>query len=192
MTDALLVIGSYVLGSIPSAYLWTRLLSGQDIRRVGSGNVGGMNAARNVGLPAGVATAVMDLGKGALAVYLAQSLSSTPWLPLLCALAAVIGHNWMLFLRFKGGKGLGAAAGAMLLLCPVAIAVVLPLLAVTALLFRSTYMGVVVAFALLPLILYWLGPGPTWALFGAALAVVVIAKHAENVRDYLAGSRGLT
>lgn len=191
MIDSLLVLGSYILGSFPSAYLATRLLSGKDIRRVGSGNVGGMNAARNVGLAAGVATGLLDVGKGALAVYLAQSLSSAPWLPLLCALAAVAGHNWMLFLGFKGGKGLGAATGAMLLLRPVSIAVVVPLLVVMALLFRSTYIGVVAAFTLLPFILYWLGPGPVWFLFGAALAAMVIAKHVENVRDYLAGSRGL-
>ncbi|MDQ7794059.1 MAG: glycerol-3-phosphate acyltransferase [bacterium] len=192
MTDLWLAALSYVIGSFPSAYLATRMLSGQDIRRVGSGNVGGMNAARNVGLPAGIVTGILDVAKGALAVYLARSLSADPWLPLICAVAVVAGHNWMLFLGLKGGKGLGASAGAMLVLLPVSIAVVVPLIAVLALVFRNTYMGVVVAFGLLPLVLYLLGPGPVWAAFGAALAVVVIAKHVENVRDYLAGARGLT
>jgi len=191
--DFLLVGLSYLVGSFPSAYLFTKLCSGADIRRVGSGNVGGMNTARNVGVWAGAATAALDVGKGALAVYLGASLSSTPWLPHVCALAAVAGHNWMLFLGLRGGgKGLGTSAGAMLVLLPQAIAVMIPLVAAFALVFRSTYMGVVVAFLLLPGVLYWLGGRAEWALFGLCLAAIVIAKHRENVRDYLAGARGLS
>ena len=177
---------SYLLGSIPSGYLVARMLAGKDLSRSGTGNLGGLNAARVAGLPAGLVTVALDIGKGALAVHFARVAAPESWVPLLAGLAAVIGHNWMLFLGAKaGGKGLATSAGAMLLLLPVAIPVAAVLVALLALMFRSIYMGVVAAFFILPAAMYLLGGHLAWGLFGAALSTVVIAKHVEDIRDYL-------
>jgi glycerol-3-phosphate acyltransferase PlsY len=113
------VVLGYLLGSIPSAYIVTRLATGRDIRRMGGGNVGGLNVFREVGLGAAAATGFADLAKGAAAVAIAQwLLDASPHFVLATAVAAVVGHNWMLFLKFKGGKGMGAAIGGLFILVP--------------------------------------------------------------------------
>lgn len=120
MNEAIAVIIGYLLGSTPSAYLATRLATGKDIRRMGGGNVGGLNVFREVGFWPAAAVGIVDLGKGAAAVAVAHWLLAvaTPFV-LLAGLASVIGHNWMVWLKFSGGKGLGAAFGAMAVLFPV-------------------------------------------------------------------------
>ncbi len=186
MLSALVVGVSYLIGSIPSGYLVTRMLAGKDLRRSGTGNLGGLNAARVGGVRAGLITAGLDIGKGALAVYLARLAAPDSWVPLLAALAVVIGHNWMLFLGARGGgKGLATSTGAMLLLLPVTIPVAAGLMGVFALILRSVYMGVVVAFLIMPIAAYLLGGHLAWGLFGTALSAAIIAKHAGNIQDYL-------
>ncbi len=114
-----LVLG-YLLGSIPSAYIATRLATGKDIRRLGGGNVGGLNIFREVGPWPALAVGIVDLGKGAAAVAIALWVLEVPTLfVLLAGLASVTGHNWMIFLKFSGGKGMGATFGALAVLLPV-------------------------------------------------------------------------
>ena len=113
------VVLGYLLGSIPTAYIVTRLAKGKDVRQLGGGNVGGLNVYREVGfLPAAV-VGFVDLGKGVAAVAIAYWLLnlSLPFV-LAAALAAVVGHNWMLFLKFSGGKGMGPAIGSLFVLLP--------------------------------------------------------------------------
>lgn len=96
---------AYLLGSIPSAYLVGRLLKGLDIREAGDGRLGAAATYRRVGLAGGLIVGLMDLAKGAAAVFLAQVLGFPLLVVLLAGLAVVVGHNWSIFLRFKGGKG---------------------------------------------------------------------------------------
>ena len=119
MNEAWAIIIGYLLGSIPSAYIATRLAAGKDIRQLGGGNVGGLNVYREVGPWPAIAAGIVDVGKGAGAVAIAYWLLQvdTPYV-LLAALAAVIGHNWMVWLKFSGGKGMGATIGALLVLFP--------------------------------------------------------------------------
>ncbi|AQW61722.1 MULTISPECIES: glycerol-3-phosphate acyltransferase [Dehalococcoides] len=114
------LLTGYLLGSIPSAYLVTRRLIGRDIRQMGGGNVGGLNTFREVGTGAGISVAFIDLVKGTLAVSVSYYLltQNAQWV-ILTGFMAVIGHNWSVWLDFKGGKGLGPAFGAMLFLLPV-------------------------------------------------------------------------
>jgi len=113
------VVLGYLLGSIPTAYIVTRLVKGEDVRRLGGGNVGGLNVYREVGLLPAVVVAIVDLGKGAAAVAIAYWLLDLSVLFVLAAaLAAVVGHNWMLFLKFSGGKGMGPAIGGLFVLLP--------------------------------------------------------------------------
>jgi len=114
-----IVIG-YLLGSIPSAYIVTRLVTGKDIRQMGGGNVGGQNVYREVGAWSALAVGIVDLSKGAAAVAIAYwLLDLPPVFVLLAGLAAVIGHNWMVWLKFSGGKGMGVTIGALAVLLPV-------------------------------------------------------------------------
>jgi len=119
MNEAWAIIIGYLLGSNPSAYIATRLVAGKDIRQLGGGNVGGLNVYREVGPWPAIAAGIVDAGKGTGAVAIAYWLLQvdTPYV-LLAALAAVIGHNWMVWLKFSGGKGMGATIGALLVLFP--------------------------------------------------------------------------
>jgi len=114
------IIIGYLLGSIPSAYIAARLATGKDIRQMGGGNVGGLNVHREVGAWPALAVGIVDLSKGTAAVAIAYWLLDVPTEFVLAAgLAAVIGHNWMVWLKFSGGKGMGATIGALAVLLPV-------------------------------------------------------------------------
>ena len=114
-----IVIG-YLLGSIPSAYIVTRIATGKDIRHMGGGNVGGLNVRREVGIWPALVVLIVDLSKGAAAVAIAYWLLDVPTVFVLVAgLAAVVGHNWMVWLKFSGGKGMGATIGTLSVLFPI-------------------------------------------------------------------------
>ena len=120
VTGFIAIIIGYLLGSIPSAYIATHLAKGKDIRQLGGGNVGGLNVFREVGPWPALAAGIVDAGKGAAAVAIAYWLLAVPPVfVLLAGLASVIGHNWMVFLKFSGGKGMGATFGALAVLLPV-------------------------------------------------------------------------
>jgi glycerol-3-phosphate acyltransferase PlsY len=115
---AAIIIG-YILGSIPFAYITARLKKGVDIREIGGGNVGALNAYRHIGPVYGLGVLAADIGKGAMAVVIADWLGlSLPWI---CAagFAAIIGHNWPVFLKFKGGKGAATVIGVLVAFMPI-------------------------------------------------------------------------
>ena len=116
--SVLSIIIAYLLGSIPFAYIIGKL-SGLDVRQVGDRNVGTFNVFRHAGLGAGIATLVADVGKGALAIVVAKLLSVPELVMFGAGVAAVIGHNWPVFLRFRGGRGLAVVIGALLALLPI-------------------------------------------------------------------------
>lgn len=183
------VILGYLLGSIPSAYIATRLVTGQDIRHLGGGNVGGLNTAREVGFLPGLLVGIVDLGKGSAAVAIAHWLLDLSLIPvLLTGLAAVVGHNWMVWLKFSGGKGMGAAVGALLVVMPVYgyllglvifLAIVISLYAIT----RNIAFAMGLALLFLPLII-WLGTkSGTATIFAVILGLIIAAKFFPTARD---------
>lgn len=117
MNIALSLAIAYLLGSIPFAYLISRL-RGVDIRKVGDRNVGSFNVFRHAGLGAGLATLVLDIGKGTLAIVVAKALRVEELVVFLAGIAAVAGHNWPVFLGFRGGRGVGAIVGVLFALVP--------------------------------------------------------------------------
>ncbi len=116
------IVLGYLLGSIPSAYIATRLAMGKDIRQLGGGNVGGLNTYKEAGIKPAIVVSIADLGKGTASVVTAYWLLGltdlTQFWVLAAGMAAVIGHNWMVWLKFRGGKGMGTAIGALFVLMP--------------------------------------------------------------------------
>lgn len=112
--EILALVIAYLLGSIPSAYIVARIVRGQDIRRLGGGNIGSLNAIKTLGRLPGAVVAFVDIGKGAVAVLIAFFLLDVPPLfVMLAGLLSVIGHMWMIFLKFSGGRGMGPMMGAV-------------------------------------------------------------------------------
>ena len=190
VNQVLLALLSYLIGSIPSAYLVARAVRKVDIRRVGTGNVGATNVYRQVGPVAGVLTGVADVAKGMAAVSLAQlpcfSSSAAPLVALLCA---VIGHNWPLWLGFEGGGGLATFGGGLALLIAVWQVIVLGALwGVVYRLTRHKYFSSVFMCLLLP---FWLGISrSSWEYFTFGLGSGV-ALGFKQVLAWIRWSRGL-
>ena len=118
---ALILLAAYLIGSVPFALLLARRWGADDLRRIGSGNVGAANALRASGISAGVLVAVLDIAKGAASVALAMRLSGDERLPAAAGCAAIVGHIYPIWLRFKGGKGVATACGVFSVLTPLAV-----------------------------------------------------------------------
>ncbi len=151
MSLVLAVVASYLWGAIPTAYGVARLRRGVDLRRVGSGNVGSSNLVRAVGKWPAIVVGLTDVAKGAVPVYLGQLAGWDLTGAGLLGLAAIGGHNWPVYLRFSGGRGLAATLGVLLVIAPWGW---LPILAGLGLgtLARRTALGAIVGLALVPLL----------------------------------------
>jgi glycerol-3-phosphate acyltransferase PlsY len=175
INEIIAVVVGYLLGSIPSAYIAARLTTGKDIRQLGGGNVGGLNVFREVGPWPALAAGLADVGKGAAAVAIAHWLLAVPPLfVLLAGLAAVIGHNWMVFLKFSGGKGMGATIGALAVLLPVygywqGLLIFLGIILIPFIITRNIALSMGISLVFLPLII-WLG---TKSGIGTIIAVIL-------------------
>ncbi len=193
MVDALvaLVVG-YVLGSFPSAYLLAKL-KGENIFQVGSGNMGAMNTARNLGYGLGAVVLLLDVGKGALASYVGLTLSSDTLLPALVAgVGAVAGHAWPVFLGFRGGKALATTLGTTLPLYPLVGLLGLALMIALTLLSKRSTLAAVITVALYPVIVYAVSSqyAPRGQLglvmFCAGIvAFIVVVRHLSALRREL-------
>jgi len=182
MRLAAVIVLAYLLGSIPFTYLAGRLWRGIDLSERGSGNLGGTNAIRVLGPLPGLLAGLADVGKAALAAYLARVLAGEDWAPGLAALAASLGHNYSLYLGLtKGGKGASPVIGSFLYLAPGPTAIGLIAGLVLALLTRYVSLGALAFVASLPLLLLLLEqPGP-WIVCALAMAVLSFWRHRENI-----------
>lgn len=186
---AALVGVAYLLGSVAFAVILVRLSTGKDIRTEGSGNAGATNVLRSHGKGLGLAVAVLDVAKGALAVVLVRFVTADPRYAAAAAFAAVLGHVFPLYYGFRGGKGVATAVGAFLVLSPwptlVCVGIFVLVVAVT----RYVSLGSVVAIVLLPPIagLVFHAPRPV-VLAAAATAVLVVLKHRDNLKRLASGT----
>lgn len=193
MTDYLIAAAiGYLLGSIPFGYLLVRILRGEDVRASGSGNIGATNVARSS--PAlGVATLLLDAGKGLAAVLITRALFAGPHPKLILTVAAcfaVLGHMFPAWLKFRGGKGVATGLGSFVLIAPKSIVFIAGIffLAVAAL--RYVSLGSVAAAVAFPLLAWGLREyaDPRQLAWFAVVAVLIVWKHRENVRRMLAGA----
>ncbi|MFN9161235.1 MAG: glycerol-3-phosphate 1-O-acyltransferase PlsY [Alphaproteobacteria bacterium] len=175
----------YALGSIPFAYLVTRLFGLGDIRNVGSGNVGTTNVLRTGNKLAAALTLVGDVGKGIVAVLLAKEFGD--WPAMAAALGAFVGHIFPVWLNFKGGKGVATYLGILAALnLPVALITAATWI-ITALVARISSLSALVAAALSPLYMLLIGPAP-YAIGAAILAALIFVTHRENIARLMAGT----
>ena len=174
------ILTGYVMGSIPFALILARR-RGADLRRVGSGNLGAANVMRVSGVAAGVLVAALDMAKGAASVWLAARVSDGAELPAAAGLAAIIGHIYPIWLRFRGGKGVATACGVFAMLAPLAVPPVLAIFAAVVWLTKYISLGSVLASIALPPIAYALGSPTPAVLAAAAAAGIIIFRHRSNV-----------
>ncbi|MFC2012842.1 glycerol-3-phosphate acyltransferase [Chloroflexota bacterium] len=150
------IIIGYFLGAIPTAYIAGHLIRNIDIRQMSDGNIGAANAFRNLGSRTGVAVFLIDASKGALTIFIARALGVSLEFVLLAGLAAVIGHNWPVFLHFRGGKGFSTIIGIMAAVVPLAVLILtIPTLAAL-FIKRNTAAAGIALFIPLPLICWFL------------------------------------
>jgi len=196
MPLGLLPLAGYLLGSIPFGYLIVRFTKGTDVRGAGSGNIGATNVNRVAGAGAAAATLLLDMAKGYCAVWLAERVSGGEigWMAL-SGLAAVAGHLFPVWLRFRGGKGVATAVGVFVPLCWMGVAAAAVVWLVVVSIWRYVSLASVVAAAALPLAMYFLyAPGtrhapPLTVSFSTAMvAILIIIKHRDNIGRLLAGT----
>ncbi|HHT72586.1 MAG TPA: glycerol-3-phosphate 1-O-acyltransferase PlsY [Firmicutes bacterium] len=185
---AVILLAAYLLGSIPFGLIVGHIWAKIDIRRHGSGNIGMTNVMRTVGYVPGVLTLIFDAGKGALAVFLARAVSDDPMVWLACGACAIAGHNWSIFLRFQGGKGVATTAGVFLGVAPyIALALFCVFLAVVVTT-RYVSLGSIIAAATLPIwLMLFKFPWQALAL-GTLISVVTVVRHRSNIGRLLTGT----
>jgi glycerol-3-phosphate acyltransferase PlsY len=191
------VLLAYLVGAIPTGFMIARA-RGVDIRAAGSGNIGATNVFRVLGRPAGVAVLLLDAAKGAipcatlppLALWVAGAAGhpDPEWLGIIAGIAAVLGHNYTCWLRFKGGKGIATTAGVLAVLMPVALLTCLAAWLVVFLLTRYVSLGSLVASVALPLTVWWRGQSGALLAVALALGLLAIGKHRANIRRLLNGT----
>ena len=191
---------SYFIGSIPTAYIFGRWLKGIDIRKFGSGNVGATNALRVLGKPAGIAVLILDILKGFLAVvflgdFIASGVTSisSEALRIILGLSCICGHNWTIFLRFQGGKGIATTFGVLLGLAikigglKVVLGLIILTWLVTFIITRIISIASVVSGISLPIYMLLFKQSNLLILSSIILCVFIILRHRPNLKRVLQG-----
>jgi glycerol-3-phosphate acyltransferase PlsY len=190
---AVLVLSGYLLGAIPFGLLVGRWGRGIDIRDYGSHRTGATNTLRTLGAGAALVVLLLDVGKGVGAVILARllyaddPLGSTEWVAAAAAFAAIVGHNWSVFIGFSGGRGVATSMGGLLALVPLAALIVAPIVVFILWRWRYVSLGSIGGAAVAPVVVMVLvlldlgGTALPHVAFALAAGVVVIAAHADNI-----------
>jgi len=184
----LIAAAGYLIGAIPTGLLIIRLLRGVDIRTVGSGNIGATNVYRVAGLPTALLVLVIDGLKGALPVLLAGASGASPWAEVLAGLAAIVGHNWSVFLRFAGGKGVATSLGVLVALSPAAAGVAILLWLAVVAATRYASLASVLAIAAVPVVMRVRREPVDHLLFGGLALAFVVYRHRANLARLRAGT----
>lgn len=189
------ILCSYFLGSIPTAYILGKLLKGIDIRQHGSGNVGATNAFRILGKSAGIIVLLIDILKGFLAVVVVGNVFDFDqvFLRILLGVVVVIGHNWTIFLQFKGGKGIATSLGVLIGLAfqfeSLRFVLVVTLLAWSIPFLISGYVSLasMIAALVLPVAMFLTQQSWELLLLGFVFCIFILIRHIPNTKRLLAG-----
>jgi glycerol-3-phosphate acyltransferase PlsY len=175
------VVLAYLIGSVPFALIIAKRWGAPDLRRVGSGNLGAANVLRTSGVTAGVLVALLDVGKGAAGVLLASRLDGSTAAPAVAGVAAIVGHIYPVWLRFRGGKGVATACGVFAALAPIAMPIALGVFVVSAWITKYISVGSVLASAALPPVAYAMGAPMPIVGAAAAAATLIVFRHRSNI-----------
>lgn len=195
MPDILIgLIASYVIGSIPVSYL-AGALKGVDVRRHGSGNVGATNVLRAAGKVPAIIALAADIGKGVVAVALLPSLFFSPEAPFglnifkaLLALCVIAGHNWSIFLKFKGGKGVATTCGALIVLLPKAMAAGAAVFFITVLLSGYVSLGSILMSVSIPIAAAISGAELEFVILSIISCILISYRHKGNIKRLILGT----
>src|SRR5579864_615889 len=193
MMPLVALVVAYLVGGIPFGYLLVRLKTGQDVRSMGSGNIGATNVLRTTGRLIAVVTLLLDIGKGLFAVWLAAKLTdNSPLWTSLAALAVMAGHAFPVFLKFKGGKAVASFIGAFLCLTPLPLIVVLLVFLITVAATRFISAGSILAAAAFPFGVWMILHPPAPVLLAAFVAgAFVVYRHRANWERLRAGTENV-
>ena len=183
-----LALGAYVVGSVPTAYILIRWMEGEDIRDFGSRNVGALNAYNRTGAWAGLLVLLVDTAKGVLAVAAPRLLGVDPWVLFITTPLVVAGHNWPVFLNFRGGKGAAAIFGISLVIAPWLTIITAGPSILVMLLLRNVVLGAAFGFILLNTLLWVTGQGAEQVGLCLLLTLLVTGTYVLNVRDHIFAS----
>ncbi|HQA07712.1 MAG TPA: glycerol-3-phosphate 1-O-acyltransferase PlsY [Syntrophomonadaceae bacterium] len=186
MYNLALILLCYIIGAIPFSYLIS-LVKGVDIRTRGSGNVGATNVLRTLGPVAAAIALAADLLKGVVAAWIG-TMTGSEWIIACCALAAVLGHCYSVFLRFGGGKGVATSAGIVLYLLPRELLILLVVFLVLVALLRYVSLGSITVAALLPVLALIMREPAELQIMSLLMAVLVIYRHRENIQRLRSGT----
>lgn len=189
---ALLIPVAYILGSVPWGYLITLAVRGVDIRQYGSGKVGYSNVLRTTGGAFAVLALALDLSKGLLAVFLARAVADTDAAQVATGLVALAGHNWSLFLGFRGGRGIATGVGGLIVMEPIAAAVAMatftPITLLTRYLSLGSTVSVVVAFLTVLVMVIIDRSTAAYLVYTGIGGAMIIWQHRDNIRRLLKGT----
>ena len=188
ITIILLVLFSYLLGSVPTGYLISKRVMGIDIREHGSGNPGAANVYRIVGKWAGISTFLIDALKGFIPVLLAKHFcADNYWVAITCGVIAILGHMWTIYLKFRGGKGVATSAGVFAALLPIPTALAFLSFVLCVAKWGRISIGSICACVVLPLSSFFIGNHPMSVnVMVSAIGALVIYKHVPNIKRLLA------
>lgn len=184
-----LIIASYLLGAVPFGLLFGRIFSGIDIRRTGSGNIGATNVLRSAGKTAALLTLIADMLKGTASVVLIRYFTDSHLTAAVAGAMAIIGHNFPIYLKFKGGKGVATGFGVILGMTPIVGIFSLLIWISVALIWKYSSLSALIAFAAYPLFIFLLYPGDrVLGVLSLFIAGLVYVRHRENIKRLLAGT----
>jgi acyl phosphate:glycerol-3-phosphate acyltransferase len=182
------IVAAYLVGSVPFALLLSRRWGARDLRRIGSGNLGAANVLRASGVTAGVLVAMLDILKGAVSVMLAQRLSGDTAGSAAAGVAAIVGHVYPVWLRFRGGKGVATACGVFSVLTPLAVPPALAIFIATVWVTKYISLGSVMASIALPVIAYVSAAPPSIVAASCTTSALIVLRHRTSLWRVRAGT----
>ncbi len=184
----LVLLFAYLVGSIPFGYIIAMLVKKTDIREYGSGNIGATNVLRVMGWRTALPVFVLDLAKGVVAILLARAVSDLPAVYLGAGFLAMVGHSFPVYLKFKGGKAMATSIGVLLALSGWVTLIVIACFLLIVYFTRYVSLGSMTAMVLTPLLFLILNFELPYIIFGIGAAILVVARHHENINRLLKGT----
>jgi len=186
MKTVFLLLAGFLLGSVPTGKIVAGRL-GIDLQSTGSGNIGATNVLRSTGKLPALLTLIGDMTKGALAVLLARSFEVGIWQEGMIGIAAVLGHNFSIFLKFRGGKGVATSLGVLMVYAPLAGLATVVLWLITVLVTRTSSLGAIVSFCTLPLSMYFLDAKEKLPI-SFIMSIILLMRHKDNIYRLIRGT----